>query len=101
MQEINNQDCPLCSGYAAFRFIDYENRKHLRCKNCVEFVISVRAEKKLLNSVPQWRLQYSEMAKKSDEKQIFVITIPSVVRKEGIANPVIQGEFVLRSTLRL
>lgn len=101
MQKIHNQDCPLCLGSAEFKFVDYENRKHFRCKNCVEFVISVRAEEKLVNSVQQWRHRYFEMAKKSDEEQILVITIPSVVKKEGAANPAIQGEFVLRSTLYL
>ena len=101
MEEIHNQECPLCSGSAEFQFVDYENRKHFRCKSCVEFVISVRAEAKLVNSGQQWRHQYSEMAKTSDEEQILVITIPSVVKKEGIANPAVHGEFVLRSTLRL
>jgi transposase-like protein len=101
MQKTHNQDCPLCSGSAEFQFIDYENRKHFRCKNCTEFVISVRAEEKLKNSMQQWRQKYAEMAKISDEETILVITIPFVVKKEGIANPAIQGEFVLRSTLRL
>jgi len=101
MKEIHNQDCPLCSGSAEFQFVDYENRKHFRCKSCIEFVISVRAEEKLSESVQQWRHQYAGTAKKSNEEKILVITIPSVVKQEGVANPAIQGEFILRSTLRL
>jgi len=101
VQKIHNQDCPLCSGSAEFQFIDYENRKHFRCKNCIEFVMSVRAEGRLANSIQQWRHQYSEMAKKSNQEKIFVITIPSIVKQDGVANAEIQGEFILRSTLRL
>ena len=101
MRQIHNQGCPLCSCAAEFQFADYENRKHFRCTNCTEFVISVRAEERLADSIPQWRSQYSEMAKKSNEEKILVITIPSVQKQEGVANPAIQGEFVLRSTLRL
>jgi hypothetical protein len=101
MKEIHNQDCPLCSGSAEFQFVDYENRKHFRCKSCIEFVISVRAEERLADSVQQWRHQYAETAKKSNKEEIFVITIPSVVKQKDVANPAIQGAFVLRSTLRL
>lgn len=101
MKEIHNQDCPLCSGPAEFQFVDYVNRKHFRCKSCIEFVISVRAEEKLADSARQWRHQYAEAAKKSNEEEILVITIPSVVKEKGVTNPAIQVEFVLRSTLRL
>lgn len=101
MRQIHKQECPLCSGTAEFQFVDYENRKHFHCNNCTEFVISIRAEERLANSIPQWRSQYSEMAKKSNDEKILVITIPSVQKQEGVANPAIQGEAVLRSTLHL
>lgn len=101
MRQIHNQNCPLCSGHAEFQFVDYKNRKHFRCLTCTEFVVSVRAEERLSNSIQQWRDQYSEMAKKSNDEKILVITIPSVAKQDGIANPAIQGKFVPRSTLRL
>jgi hypothetical protein len=77
-------------------------RKHFRCPLCVEFVITKCAEMLLENSIPQWRKRYSEMAKKSEEGKILDIMIPSGhQQEEGVANPAVQGEFVLRSTLRL
>jgi predicted RNA-binding Zn-ribbon protein involved in translation (DUF1610 family) len=101
MHPIHKQDCPLCSAPAEYQLIDYDMRKHFRCPSCVEFIITRRAETLLENSIPQWRERYSEMAKKSEEGKILDIMIPSGHQQEGVANPAIQGEFVLRSTLRL
>ena len=101
MRDTHNQNCPLCSTPAEYQLIDYDKRKHFRCSTCVEFVITQRAEALLSKAIPQWREKYSAMAKKCEEGKILDIMIPSVQKQEGVANPAIQGEFVLRSTLRL
>lgn len=101
MRPIYNQDCPLCSAPAEYQLVDYDECKHFRCKTCVEFVISQRAEELLANPFPQWQVQYSEMAKKSDDERILLITIPTIQRQEGVGYPALQVELVLRSTLRL
>lgn len=101
MRPIHQQDCPLCSAPAEYQLISQDERKHFRCKNCVEFVISRRAEERLAESISQWRTRCSEQAKKSDDEHILYITIPSVQNKEGVSNLALQGDMVARSTLEL
>lgn len=85
MRPIQQQDCPLCLAPAEYQLIDYDERKYFRCKNCVEFVISRPAEKRLAESIPRWRTQFSEQAKKSDDERILHITIPPVQKQEELA----------------
>ena len=95
MRSIHEQDCPLCSAPAKYKLIDYEERKHFFCKTCIEFVISLQAEKCLANSTLQCKAQYSERAKRSDSESIYHIMMKP---QEDNA---IQGKLVPRSTLRL
>lgn len=99
MHPIQQQDCPLCLTPAEYQSIDHDERKYFRCNNCVAFVISRRAEKRLAESIPQWRAQLSEQAKKSDGDRVLHITVPTVQKQEGVGYPALQGEMVSRSTL--
>ncbi len=99
MRPIQQQDCPLCSTPAEYQFIDHDECKFFRCKNCVAFVISRRAEKRLAISPRQWRAQFSEQAKNSDCNVVLHITVPTVQKQDGVGYPALQGEMVDRSTI--
>ncbi|MBI4291291.1 MAG: hypothetical protein HY661_07430 [Betaproteobacteria bacterium] len=99
MEEIQNHNCPLCQRPAKFRFADYDNRKHFICDHCTEFHISVRAERVLADSIPDWRSQFSEKARQAKDDQVLVISLPSAPKQPGVANPALIGEFVLRKDL--
>jgi hypothetical protein len=99
MKTIHTQSCPLCGNGAEYQFVDYDNRKHFRCRTCTEFQISVRAEQRLAESIPQWRADYSAKARQALEGFTLVITIPNTPKQEGVANPALIGEFVSNSEL--
>ena len=73
MPTLEAQDCPLCRNGAEFFFVDDENRKHFRCGTCVEFQISLTMEKQLND---EQRVALSELAKRSTDAGILVITSP-------------------------
>ena len=95
--QIHEQTCPLCGNSAQFQFLDFNNRKHFRCSICSEYIVSVRAEKRLLESISQWRESYSALAMKSVDGKILVITVPSIHKAQGTGNEALQGEFLPRS----
>lgn len=99
MKPLEDQTCPLCQKAAKFRLADYDNRKHFLCDHCTEFQISTGAEKRLAESIPEWRSQYSEMAKRAKDDHVLVITLPSGPKQEGVANPALVGAYVLRKDL--
>jgi hypothetical protein len=99
MRETQKQNCPLCEKPAEFEFRDHRNRKHFWCNTCVEFQISRSAENRLASSVAEWRSQYSEKAKQSNEIHVWVITSVNTLKQEGVANEVLNGEYILRSKL--
>ena len=99
MKQEHQQDCPLCKTFSPFVYADYEKRKHFYCGGCGEFQISERAEKKLAEASIQWRQQYAEMAKKSNETSVLVIVVPSVPREPGVGYPSLEGKFIPRHQL--
>jgi len=48
MTSVLEQKCPLCHRNAEYEFEDHKNLKHFYCSKCYEFLISRRAEKRLL-----------------------------------------------------
>lgn len=100
MQSEQTQACPFCQTTASFVFADHRNRKHFSCLHCTEFQISVGAETRVANSIPQWREQLSEMARRGNEEKVLVVTLsPAGQNHDGVANPALHTEFCLRSTL--
>jgi len=99
MKPLDEHACPLCKKKAKFRLADHDNRKHYLCDHCTEFQISTGAEKRLSESIPEWRSQYSEMAKRAKDDCVLVITLPFAPKIEGIANPALVGAYVLRKDL--
>ena len=100
MTSTFEQQCPLCHNNAEYMVRDHGNLKHYLCNKCNEFVISVGAEKRLIEGIPQWRTALSDKAKQSDEERVFVITRASTaLRQEGIAYPVFNEEFIERKKL--
>lgn len=101
MQQLKKQSCPLCGNATQFELRDHLTRKHFWCNNCGEFQISLDAENILAFSIPEWRSQNSEEAKKSNESYVWVITRSNAPKQEGLANVMLNGEYVLRSELPL
>jgi len=100
MKSEQTQACPFCQTTAHFVFADHRNRKHFSCPHCTQFQISVGAETMVANSIPQWRAQLSELARRGDDEKILVITLqPSGQKQEGVATQALHTEFCLRSTL--
>lgn len=88
-----NQDCPLCNGVAAFSVHDYGRRKGINCPSCTEFIISLKAETKLINAPQSWKKQLSEKAKATPSGQILVITVPSMHQPDAQATESLRGEY--------
>jgi hypothetical protein len=100
MSSAFEQRCPLCHNNAKCELKDHRNLKHFLCNICVEFLISVGAEKPLLEGIPQWRATLSDKAKLSNREKVFVITLASMaLRQEGMASPIFNEEFVERKEL--
>ena len=100
MTSIIQQQCPLCSINSQYELIDHRNLKYFSCPNCNKFAISIDAETRLLKSINQWCSALSDKAKLSDSENVFVITLASTTpRQEGLAYPVLNGEFIARKEL--
>jgi hypothetical protein len=99
MTSIFEQRCPLChEDNAEYSFSDRRNLKHFQCGK-KEFVISVRAERRLSKHISQ-RIAFSEKVKKSDMERVLVITLASMsLRQEGVAYPVFDAKFMERNKL--
>ncbi|MGH9958622.1 MAG: hypothetical protein ACREBC_16075 [Pyrinomonadaceae bacterium] len=96
---IQDQECPLCAKSARFHFADFDNRKHFLCDQCIEFQISVAAEKRLGESIPEWRARLSKRARRAPKDQVLIITLPSGPHDESMAYPALKDEYVLRQEL--
>lgn len=100
MKEEQTQDCPFCQKAAKFIFVDYGNRKYFSCDHCTEFQISIGAETRVANSIPQWHTQLSELARRGNDEKILVITLPPPGQKQdGVANQALETVFVHRAKL--
>lgn len=99
MHQEFTQHCPLCGGQATYVLVDYEKRKYFHCATCVEFLITLPAEAKLSKAPPAWRAQHSSKAMKAVAEKVWVVTESSKPKEAGVANPVLEGQYVLRSTL--
>lgn len=101
MTSVFEQQCPLCQSYAEYEFRDFGNMNHFSCPTCIEFAISVGAEKRLLESIPQWRTALSDKAKISDKEKICLITRTSTaLRREMAVDLVLNAEFIERKKFR-
>lgn len=71
-----NQDCPLCNNASDFIGRDNNNFKAFGCNTCTEFIISITAEKRLLEAPHEWRDQLSDQAQKTPKGHVLWIEIP-------------------------
>jgi hypothetical protein len=100
MTSVFEQQCPLCQCNSEYESRDFGNLKHYLCPTCIEFAISVGAEKRLLESIHQWRTALSDKAKLSDKEKILVITRTSTALVRRVVDvPVLNAEFVKREKL--
>ena len=99
MNPLQDQHCPLCAIPAQFRFADYDNQKHFYCSHCTEFRVTIRAEKILAESIPDWRTQFSEKARSAKGDAVWVITLPLGPKQHDVANPALVGSYVPRKDL--
>jgi hypothetical protein len=99
MTSIFEQQCPLChEDNAEYSFRDRRNLKHFQCGK-KEFVISVRAERRLSKHISQ-RIAFSEKAKRSEGVRVLVITLASLsLRQEGVEYPAFDAKFLERNKL--
>jgi hypothetical protein len=96
---IHDQECPLCQKPARFQLVNFDDWKHFQCGHCPEFQISTGAEERLAESIPEWRAQLSEQARRAPKDQVLVITLPSGPPDESVAYPELKQEYVLRQEL--
>lgn len=68
--------CPLCKRSAICTLQDNNNRKYVRCKYCVEFLITCVAEQILVQQPTTFLEQYSIQAKRSNNEKLFFIKSP-------------------------
>lgn len=99
MKPLQDQHCPLCEKPAQFRFADYDNQKHFYCSHCTEFRITVGAEKRLAESIPEWRTQFSEKARSAKEDNLWVVTLPPGPKQHDVASEALIGSYLFRKDL--
>lgn len=99
MKEIIKQNCPLCESPADYYFVDFGKRKYFECSECTLFQVTRRAEKIILQSPQQWRLRFSQQARRAPEEHALVIRVPQMVRGKGGPTQSISAEFVSWSDL--
>lgn len=75
MSTTNNQKCPLCGSAAEYEMIAGGQSKHFHCKNCVEFVITIEAERKLNDFVGSSLKKLASEASEITKLQDFVLFI--------------------------
>ena len=68
--------CPLCKRLATCTLCDYDAQKHVRCDQCVEFVITCPAEERLASMPTAYLEQLSMRARQSNDERLFFITRP-------------------------
>jgi hypothetical protein len=90
-----NQDCPLCGIPAAFSEQPL-GRKRFNCPNCNEFNVTVRAEKRLKESIQTWKDQLSEQAKATPDGQILLIFVPDQHQPEALNKNVLSAKYQSR-----
>jgi hypothetical protein len=79
--------------------VEHKNTKHFSCEHCTEFQISIAAENRLVHSVPEWRIQFSELARKAPQGAVLIIHRAPTPHDRTIANPLFTYKYVLRSEL--
>ena len=85
--------CPLCEGDSEQRLRDINDKTHVTCKSCNEFVISRRAKEVLLEIPLESRAKYSVLSRQSNAEKLLFIIMPLV----GTVGPV-HTEFRQRPT---
>lgn len=94
---MGHQHCPLCSDLADYEWFDHNNRKRFLCGQCGRFIVTVRAERWLLESPAQWREALRAKVKKAPEGKILEIRLSPVhSRQPGVAHPALESEYIPR-----
>ena len=75
MKSILIQLCPLCGKASEAEFIDFSQRKLIKCKTCNEFIITSDAEKHPCMSYSDVHKELSATARNSSENQILDISV--------------------------
>ena len=99
LTQSQSQNCVLCLGPADFVWADGGTRKHFFCLRCMEYQITVTAEKRLAASPAEWRKPFSDKAKSLKGDPVLVITVPSGPRSEGTAYAALRGELIPSANL--
>jgi hypothetical protein len=93
------QNCILCGGPAEYRLADCSNRKHFWCLQCVEYQVSVAAERRVAGAPREWKQACSDLAKSLGADSVLVITVGNVDEKEGAARYALYAQRTPRAEL--
>lgn len=90
--------CPLCKRTAICALHDGGVQKHVRCDNCIEFVITCPAEEILSQYPSAFLEQYVAQAKQSNDERLLLIQRPSANSNETVHVKFIQRQRPCTST---
>lgn len=93
-----DQSCPLCGGSAAFSGQDYGRRKAFSCQNCTEFIVTVRAEARLKESMQSWKEAIIEKAKVTPDGQVLFIYVPDQHQPDALNKNVLSAKYQPRES---
>jgi len=76
MSATQTQECPLCcSADAEYQVITNSQNKHFHCKNCIEFIVTLEAERKLKDFAESSRKKLSlEASKTTNPSFVYFIS---------------------------
>lgn len=76
--------CPLCKRSAICTLHDCNVQKHVRCDNCMEFLITHPAEEILSQYPVAFLEQYAAIAKQSNDERLLFLQRPLVNSSETV-----------------
>jgi hypothetical protein len=97
---FHQQTCPLCDNTAEYGEVDAGNVKYFECPYCGMFQITIGAEKRLIEELPDRKATYSAQVKETPEEHLFFIRLPIREFRES-SDDRLQAEFTPKSELSL
>lgn len=101
MRQTQQQLCPLCNQKATFYGVDHDNLKYFDCPNCTYYLISWRAEDRVVLAPNIKRQAYTRSAQLAPEDQVLLITIPPHSEDPNVSSEEHSGAWVAKSNYRL
>ncbi len=101
MNETHEQRCPLCDTQAVYYGVDANNLKYFNCTSCTYYLISWRAEERVIIAPFDKRQGLARMAQLAPEGQVLLISVPPPSQDPEVPREPFSASWVAKSGFRL